>query len=252
MHFETPALSYDCAGSACKLCPRPAASLTQVLPGSPGAFTRFPTKSTGLWLDGPPKGSQVKSRSICSASVMFHCLRSERGSLVPRIQGTSWQRRQILSQDGISDADGTSKYGGNTQTRWGRTYCVFKIMAHTQFFPSNAGWSLPCLKSLNVRTGLVVRQLRLCIPNAGGLWSVPGWGTESLCAPHTTKNDFGKESKCRDHGWRVVFNAGLIFWAGGCCLGVCVEKDSEAVSGLSLSWMPRVEEGAHAVQECPS
>ena len=72
-------------------------------------------------------------------------------------------------------------------------------------------------KSLNVGTCLAVQQLRLCTPNAQGMWSVPGWGTKGLCAPHTTKNNFGEESKCTDHGWRVVFNARLIFWAEGCC-----------------------------------
>lgn len=87
-------------------------------------------------------------------------------------------------------------------------------------------------KSLNVGTYLAVQQLRLCTLNAGGVWSVPGWGTKSLCALRMTKNNFGKESKCTDHGWRVVFNAGLVFWAGSCCLGVCVEKDSEVMSGL--------------------
>ena len=38
-------------------------------------------------------------------------------------------------------------------------------------------------------TSLVVQWLRLCAPNAGGLGSIPGWGTRShmqLKIPHAT------------------------------------------------------------------
>ena len=43
------------------------------------------------------------------------------------------------------------------------------------------------LKSRKAGTSLVVRQLKLCAPNAGGLGSIPGQGTRSRM--HATTKD---------------------------------------------------------------
>ena len=52
-------------------------------------------------------------------------------------------------------------------------------------------------KNIPVGTSLVVQQLRLCIPNAGGLGSIPGQGTSDPISAWTTylNRHFTKKKK---------------------------------------------------------
>ena len=59
-------------------------------------------------------------------------------------------------------------------------------------------------------TSLVVQWLRLCSPNAGGLSSIPGWGTRSRMHAATKRSRVGlpqwrsgweSACQCREHGF---------------------------------------------------
>ena len=82
-------------------------------------------------------------------------------------------------------------------------------------------------KSLNVRTCLAVQQLRLCTPNAQGMWSVPGWGLRVRVPLIRPKIILGKILNVQTMGGGSFSTPGS--FSG---LRVVVEKDSEVVSGL--------------------